>query len=249
MSERLDHIDEQEQDRFDARFFGTLSPTELQAFDAELSRDSGLAERYATFRLAITGIRSAHGSSTVDTVRLRERMAQIDHELDSGGTRDISWWSLAAAAAVVLAFGVWWWSRPLSDARLADQYEILDPGLPVLMSTAPTDLDAIMNAYKQDDLNLAGQLLRNALVDSPGNDTLLYFQAVVLNAHGDHAAALRQFKAIPAHSTFVDRARYQIALGRLRAGDREAAKALLSGLSHSSDAMVADRSERLLERL
>jgi hypothetical protein len=35
----------------------------------------------------------------------------------------------------------------------------------------------------------------------------------------------------------------------LREGGREEAKMLLSGLRHSSDAMVADRAERLLERL
>lgn len=249
MKEGMDHIDEQEQDRFDARFFGTLSTEEAQAFDAELSLDEGLAERYATFRLAIAGIRSSHRSGAVDTARLRERLAQVDDELDRGGRERIPRWSLAVAAAVVVAFGIWWWSRPLPDAQLAVQYEILEPGLPVLMSTYPTDLDAIMNAYKQEDLAIAGQLLRDALVDSPDNDTLLYFQAVVSYAQGDHDAALRQFKAVPARSAFSDRAVYQIALGRLRGGDREEAKVLLGGLRHSSDAVVADRADRLLERL
>jgi hypothetical protein len=249
MSEGLDHIDEQEQDRFEARFFGNLSPLEAQAFDSELARDGGLAERYAAFQLAIAGIRSLQEARKVDTAALRARLAGIDHELDQGGPRRIPWWSLATAAAVVLAFGVWWWSRPLTDAQLADRYAIPEPGLPVLMSTAPTDLDAIMNAYKMEDLATAGHLLQKALIDSPTNDTLLYFQAVVTNAQGDHDAALEQFKAVTSPSAFADKAQYQIALGRLREGGREEAKMLLSGLRHSSDAMVADRAERLLERL
>jgi Tfp pilus assembly protein PilF len=110
-------------------------------------------------------------------------------------------------------------------------------------------MDAIMNVYKQDDLTTAARLIQDALSSSPGNDTLLYFQAVVTERGGDHRSATKQFQAVPPRSVFSDRAVYQLALMRLRSGDRAQAKALLERMRRSTYAPVADRAERLLERL
>ena len=40
-----DEFNEQEQDRFEARYFGNLPEAEAAVFDAELARDAALKER------------------------------------------------------------------------------------------------------------------------------------------------------------------------------------------------------------
>jgi hypothetical protein len=107
-----DEINEQELDRFEGRFFGTMQGPDAAAFDAELSRDAALKERYELFVLSVRGIRSntstlSQGLRQVDVgsfdhardpevgdvdsivpqgpeaETLRERMRSIDQELDA----------------------------------------------------------------------------------------------------------------------------------------------------------------------
>ena len=255
MSEEFNHMDELEQDRFEARFFGTLSAEDAKDFDAALVSDVELAQRYGTFRLAMAGLRSLKTASRSDTATLRQHLKDIDADLDRSmdaglGTPRYRYWWAAAAAVLVVAGLSWWFSYSAGeDGQLAEQFAFQEPGLPVMMGPSQQRMDAIMNAYKQDDLATAGQLLREALVDSPDNDTLRYFKAVVSDVQGEHQAALQEFMAVPAYSVFADRAAYQVALVRLRSGDRQGSKLMLNRLRHSSDPLVADRAERLLERL
>ncbi|MBK6755591.1 MAG: hypothetical protein IPG69_18870 [Flavobacteriales bacterium] len=51
-----EEINEQEQDRFEARFFGALPAAAAVAFDAELGRDEALKARYELFVLSVRGI-------------------------------------------------------------------------------------------------------------------------------------------------------------------------------------------------
>jgi hypothetical protein len=222
---------------------GDLSSAERMEFERELQQDVQLREELEAVRTTLGALRQ------LGEDRLREQLRGVDvasiGKGSKGGRR--VWW--AAAAVLLLVAGWWGWSGIHADERLAEEFAFQEPGLPVLMGPAQLRMDAIMNAYKQDDMTVAARLIHDALVASPGNDTLLYFQAVVTERGGDRRSAAEQFKAVPIHSVFADRAVYKIAVIQLHNGNRAQVKVLLEQLRHSADAPVADRSERLLERL
>ena len=87
-------------------------------------------------------------------------MRAIDAELDAQTpvVRSIvqPWMGWAAAAAVLICLvGAWWFTQGKTPQQLAEEFEITEPGLPVLMGTSPRTMDAIMNAYKQEDFAVA----------------------------------------------------------------------------------------------
>lgn len=273
-------INEQELDRFEARYFGTLPEGEAVAFDAELSRDAVLKERYDLFVLSVRGIRSSlpqglrqedvgsfadsrdpevRGVESVvpqgpETETLRERLREIDEELDARPTvvRSIlrPWMGWAAAAAVVLSIaGAWWFSEGETPQQLADEFAIVEPGLPVLMGTSPRAMDAIMNAYKKDDIGTARRLLTMAVEKDPQNDTLQYFNGVLEYREEGCASAEVWFTHVPASSVFAAKAQYNLALCALRSGDPSRARDLLGKISATEDAHVAAKARDLLLRL
>ncbi len=222
---------------------GDLPAMEREAFERDLQQDEQLQEELATVRRTLGALRQ------LGEDRLREQLRGMEDTsiANRAGSGKRVWW--AAAAVLLLVAGWWGWSTLHADERLAADFAFPEPGLPVLMGPSQLRMDAIMNAYKQDDMSASARLIHDALAASPGNDTLLYFQAVVTERGGDHRSASEQFKAVPSHSVFADRAAYQIAVMHVRDGDSGQAKVLLEQLRQSADAPVADRAARLLERL
>lgn len=222
---------------------GDLSAKEREAFERDLQQDEQLQEELTTVRSTLAALRQ------LGEDRLRAQLRGLDDAPGTkrGGSGRGVWW--AAAAMLLLLAGWWGWSGLHADERLAAEFVFQEPGLPVLMGPSKLRMDAIMNAYKQDDLTTAARLIHEALAASPGNDTLLYFQAVITERGGDHRSATEQFKAVPPHSVFTDRAVYQIAIMHVRNGDKGQAKVLLEPLRQSADVLVADRAARLLDRL
>ena len=249
-----DEFNEQEQDRFEARFFGALPEAEAAAFDAELARDAALKERYALFVLSVRGIQSSRKAlKDTKAETLRERMRAIDAELDAHPTvvRSIvrPWVGWAAAAAVLITIaGAWWFMQGETPQQLAREFAIEEPGLPVLMSTEPRTLDAIMNAYKRQDLGTAMQLLERGLALDPANDTLNYFKGVIAE-RTDPGSAVSSYARVPAVSVFRLRVDYRLALVELREGRLGSARQLLSGVAASADVQLAVRARDLLDRL
>ena len=250
-----EEINEQELDRFEARFFGTMPEAEAGAFDAALEGDAELKERYGLFVLSVRGIQS--GSSTLGATKaeaLRDQFKAIDRELDARSTlvRPLfqPWMGWAAAVLVLVSAAcVWWMGKGETPQELADEFALSEPGLPVLMGTTPRMMDGIMNAYKQDDLSTARLLLAAAVEKDPQNDTLLYFNGVIELREEGCAASETWFARVPATSVFAAKAQFNLALCALRANEIPRASKLLVDIATTGDAQFAARSRDLLERL
>ncbi|MCC6577255.1 MAG: hypothetical protein IT228_07930 [Flavobacteriales bacterium] len=219
---------------------GDLSTAERTAFEADLAADPSLGEDVEVARRTIGGLR------TLAEERLRQELKAADADTDAkvGGRR--TWW-WAAAAVLVVGIGSWWELRDTPE-RLAEEFTVEEPGLPVLMG-GESRMDAIMNAYKQGDLDASRQLIAQALSSSPGNDTLIYFSGIIAFRRSEFREAADVLEQLDATSVFHDRARYHRAIALLRLGEADAARNLLQATTMATDPQLSTRARRLLDRL
>lgn len=247
--------DVNELDRFEERYFGTMPEVDTIVFDAELAQDAELRERYELFVLSVRGVQSAGRSvAHIKFDALRAQFRAIDRELDGDSipVRPLPqpWMGLAAALLFLIGIaGLWWILGRDTPQSLANEFALPEPGLPVLMSTSPQAMDAIMNAYKQDDMATARNLLATAMERDPENDTLIYFSGVVALRSEGCAVAEPYLAQVDPLSVFSPRARYAVALCTLQADDIGQARRLLSGLLSVTDHQVVGRTRDLLARL
>lgn len=248
MNVSVEHIDEQELDRFEARFFGTMSPEETHAFDEQLITDPEFSKRYRSFELVVKGIMSTRDPrEKLDPAELRRRFKEVDRDLD--GEHGSRWWLWAAAAVLLICGALWLVQRPSENVKLADEFMLPEPGLPVLMHTSPGAMDAIMNAYKLELFAEADSLLRAALQQDPTNDTLHYFSGVVAEKIQDCTEAMIHYDQLVGTSHFSERAVYRKAICNLRAGHVAEARSGLREVQAARDPQVRQRAVELLERL
>ena len=221
-----------------------MDVVERAAFEQELAKDPAMRENLHSVRSTISALKD------LGVARLRKELSSADAEMDGRGMAGAwrKWWW--AAAAVVLLGGLGWWLMPGETPQaLADQYAIQEEGLPVLMGTDPRVLDAIMNAYKQNDLATADQLLELAILQDPTNDTLLYFTGVVMDREKKYRQAEAAYAQVPGGSIFALKAMYRGALCALQENEKQQARALLQRVAASNDAQLSERAEELLKRL
>lgn len=221
-----------------------MDVVECAAFEQELAKDPAMQENLTAVRSTIAALKD------LGVGRLRKELRAADADLDGKGMGAIwrKWWW--AAAAVVLLGGLGWWLMPRETPQaLADHYAIQEEGLPVLMGTSPRVLDAIMNAYKQDDLATADQLLELAMLQDPSNDTLQYFTGVVMDLEKKYQEAEAAYARVPGGSVFVMRAMYRGSLCALRENRTDQARVLLQRVADAKDAQLSKRAEELLGRL
>ncbi|MGV9012640.1 MAG: tetratricopeptide repeat protein [Flavobacteriales bacterium] len=221
-----------------------MDVVERAAFEQEVATDPAMQENLTAVRSTISALKD------LGVERLRKELGVADAELNRSGmpaTWHKWWW---AAAAVVLLGGLGWWLMPRETPQaLADHYAIREEGLPVLMGGDPRVLDAMMNAYKQDDLATADLLLGQALLQDPTNDTLLYFTGVVLDREKKYPQAIAAYAQVPGSSVFAIRAIYRSAICALEENNTDQARVLLQRVAAGTDAQFSERAEELLERL
>ena len=249
MSQVIEHMDELEQDRFEARYFNAMSEAEARIFDEELKRDDELARRYRTFQLVVKGITSTPAKRTDHRQELRERFRQIDLELDRSAAAHFRPYWLAAAAVLLVLLGVWSILRPPLHVRLAEEFSVEEPGLPVLMTTNPGSMDAIMNDLKLGRYVDAGKAIDSRLKDRPTNDTLHYYAGIVSAKLGRCDAGITHFEQVRNGSAFATKALYHRAVCELHEGRIATAKELLGSVMESREDQLSARARELRERL
>lgn len=107
---------------------GEMDAAERAAFDAELSADPALCSDIEAARRTLGGLRD------LGEERLRQEFKDADKE-SVGAVASIGarWWR-AAAAVLVIAGMVWWLLLSRTTPKeLADEFQLNEPGLPVLM--------------------------------------------------------------------------------------------------------------------
>ncbi|MBL0125907.1 MAG: hypothetical protein IPP83_00305 [Flavobacteriales bacterium] len=225
---------------------GEMDTAEREAIEAAMRADPHVREDVESARRTIAGLRYL-GEERLRSELREEEQRSARKEKGGAGNGLFRW---AAAAMLLIASGsAWWYFTRDTPERLADEFAITEPGLPVLMSVDARATDAIMNAYKQGDDATAKELLITTMEMSPGNDTLTYFLGIVDAHMGRCDLAQESFAELGATSTFLTRGRYHAAICALRNGDAGRAESLLSAVASSSDAQLAPKARDLLARL
>lgn len=250
MNDVLDHIGEEELDRFEARYFDRMTAGEAAAFDEGLRKDPAMNRSYRAFRLAVSGIRSVKGRlSPEQNAVLRERLRQVDEELDRKSKAPRTWLLAAAfVTIIVVAVAIWTGRRPKHEI-LARDLGLAEPGLPVLMSDGGQRMDEIMNAYKTERFVEAGELLRRYLATDPHNDTLQYFAGVVAERSHGCQVAIDHYDQVRSGSAFAEKAIFRKGICLLSEGQIEEARRTLQSLTEAKDAQIRQRTADLLDRL
>lgn len=218
---------------------GEMDASERSRFEQELDGDPSLQADVAAARKTLLGLR------TLGEDHLRASLRAADADVTPERRARNWWW--AAAALLVLGLGLWWFKHD-APQRLAEEFTLEEPGLPVLMGGG-SRMDAIMNAYKQGDLDGSARLIHEALSASPGNDTLIYFSGVIASRQGDQRRAAERFAGVGPASVYFQRAQYQQGLALLQSGDAQGARGSIQAASNGPDVHVAARARDLLKRL
>ncbi len=160
---------------------------------------------------------------------------------------------LAAAALVIVAFGVSKWaSRPSVNKQLADKY--FKPYSSIIPQPrhngSPSDLAGALAEYELGNYGEAGDRLRTILEREPGNTLASFYLGIIHLARHEHAGAQPLLEAVRSSGDgrLTGAATWYLALSYL-SGDRvDSARALLKELS-ASDTFYAEKSRQLLREL
>lgn len=220
---------------------GELDALERAAFERELESDRNLVNELEAARKTLAGLH------TLGEERLRKRLQEINVELNVATRKSSKSWWWAAATLVVMG-SVWWMMHRDTPQQLAKEFDFVEIGLPVLMGSA-SNMDAIMNAYKQDDITTADHLLNASLALDPTNDTLHYFAGIVAARSQKCNEARMHSDLVPVSSRFYGQTHFQTALCALRSGEVLIAREQLGEVLNGSDIQLATKARALLERL
>lgn len=234
-----------EQERFEtieAYVLGRMSTAERERFEEERSANAVLR---AEVDLQRENIRA------VELGGLDRLVKQVGSEqpVELNGTRTAARWMpmLKYAAVLAILFGgaYFWFSKPTASERLYAEYHVVDPGLPVPMSSTddPVFHDAMV-AFKLGDFQEARTKWTSQLIAEPTNDTLQFYIACAELEDGQVQDAITLFQGLSDEqgSIFYAKARWYLFLAHLRMGDVNA----LRSMNMELDPIYGERVQEIL---
>ncbi|MFT3675530.1 MAG: hypothetical protein QM781_06495 [Chitinophagaceae bacterium] len=210
-----------------------LSPEAAAAFEARLQTDAVLAGQVQEVRTLLLGVQEA---------ALKEQLQEYHKGWNAtqpvikqqAGIRQLWRWS-AAAAVLLLAMGIWWWTgRSSATEKLYQAYYKPDPGLLTAMGPATAyAFEHGMVAYKNEQYQQAIDQWQPLLQTTPSSDTVRYFLGMAWQAMHkyDSAAALLQPLAENTNRAFHKEASWYYGLLLIRSGKGKDAIRYIDGSS------------------
>ncbi|MBK9543278.1 MAG: hypothetical protein IPO49_13375 [Bacteroidetes bacterium] len=244
----LKHIEEIE------RFFeGLMSEEERTAFEARLLLDNELQEDLELYKKVVESMHSLSGND------LRKKMNILDLEMGAANKPRYpnrsnrgykSYLAIAATLVFILLSSYFVFFHSSIDSRIA-QYEIPEPGLPVLMGESnQRNLDEVMNAYKLGKFELAQTLLSTMLRSDSDNDTLNYFSGCVYVRLHDYQKASNCFEKVKdPNSVYFAKSQFESGLLYWRENDIAKAIAKFQMVSQLNAGNYSTNSIEILEFL
>lgn len=219
-------LDKKQFEAIEAYVLGTMPATERVLFEKEISADAELRAEVGLQRENMLAIELGGVSRVLK--ELGNEQAREEHR-HAGASAWRPYLKYAAAVALLVIGGIWWFSRPTIGERLFAEHFTADPGLPVAMgaSNDPSFQDAMV-AYKLGAYQEARDKWSPLLQADPTNDTLRFYIASASLAMEDVKTAIPMFEQLAGEraSAFSARSQWYLFLAYVKAGDHARAKAI-----------------------
>jgi tetratricopeptide (TPR) repeat protein len=225
-------------ERIEAYLQQNLTEEENLQFKKELASNEALQKEVEIQRNLMLAVEAG---------ALKSKMDAIHRKLFR--SRSITVWMAVAASIILLvAVGIWLINRPDPAERLYAESFTADPGLPVPMSATDDYLfyDAMVD-YKSGKYSLAESKWSTLLIESPVNDTLLYYIGMCNVNDGNHDKAIPYLeKVIQLGSiSFSGKSEWYLALCYLKLEDLEG----LEKLAKESESDYSQKIRQLTKEL
>lgn len=217
-------LDKNRFEAIEAYLLRSMTAEERSRFEQELASDASLRaelelQRENTLAIELGGMQRM----------LKEVGAEHANDRDEVGRSWTGYLKYAAAVALLLTVGLWWFNKPNTNERVFAEHFTADPGLPVAMSATddPVFQDAMV-AYKLGDYAEARAKWSPLLQVDPTNDTLRYYIASAALAMDDATAAIPLFESLGNDHTsaFHDKSQWFLFLTYVKLDDVPKAKAV-----------------------
>ncbi len=238
-------MDEKQTEIMEAYLQGKLSATEKEAFESQLEQDQDLRAALQNHQRMMNAIRETEFRKVLKEIQ------QQKEEKQGPKIRRTNPMLIGIAASVLLLIGAFWVFMPNQNQKLNRQLATvaLDPGLPTSLSaTTNPDFAEGMNAFKREDYETARNLWQPLLIESPTNDTLLFYMAQIELEATNNGSAQEKFRQLlnQSGSIFFEKAHWYLAVALLREGKIEEATKLLREVQQK-EGVRSDEAEELLK--
>ncbi len=218
---------------------GHLDKTEELSFLQKMEGDETLRKEVTLRKWVIEGINIAHEED------LKKKLTEFDKSIDAKRKRTQTWYIAACISAVVVTISMFLWSAKPNPK----DFDITEIGLPVVMGVNDhVDFNNAMSAFKAGDYEKSSNLFEKLLIASPTNDTLLYFSAISFYRTDKVDFAIERFKKIDS-GTYLEKARYRLAIAFWTQGGRDQAITLLKEISNNESSRLKNEADKVLEAM
>lgn len=217
------YISQEQLENFERYFMQKMAASERDAFEHQLTKDSGLNEKFEDYKAMVF---------VVEESALKEKMDDFHSDLDLGKGQVVALnkskrfnYLVAASVALLIGLGGLWFFNQQNQS-LFDEYFTADPGLPTVMSNSDDyEFYEAMVDYKRKDYNSAIEKWGKLLAQKPQNDTLNYFlgSAHLANAQEDSSIIFLKKVAGNENSVFYSEANLYLGLVYLKMGQEDKA--------------------------
>lgn len=233
---------------FDAYTQGTLPVAEQQAFEQRLKDEPELQKEFGEYLHIVSAV-NAYERERIKSF-LKDRQLRNLYRPDGWK----AFRRVAAAAAIILLLvvpGYLFFRSTTYPQRLAKEFYIADPGLPVMMGASATPmLDQAMIEYKDGKYDETLIRLKQLLVSSPANDTLNYYAGICCYELLKNDEAIGYFRKISGSgSPYYFIARYNEGLALLRDGKKQEAKGLFQLVAAGESGPLKEKAQQLLDKM
>lgn len=238
-------LDRKRFEAIEAYVLGTMEADDRERFDREIVTDALLRAEVELQRENMLAIELGGLSRELKRIGA-DQGREEDRRAETGAWRP--YLKYAAAVALLIIGGLWWFSRPTTGERLFAEHFTADPGLPVAMGMSgdPIFADAMIS-FKEGKYGDARAKWSILLQGDPLNDTLHFYMASAALAEGDAAYAIGPFTTLAEDSTtvFRQRATWYLFLAYLLKGDLDQARSV----DLSADPGHAEEAKAILTEL
>lgn len=249
-------------EEIEAYLDGTLKPDEKAQFEEQLKTDDALA---SSLELHQEVDNALSDSKALDLQKLTSQIGSqyfTDKQADTPFVR-LPFYrrpiAIAASIALLVACGFLWWMVN-SSATLSTEELFATYYTPYTFSTtnrgegeSTTAYDQAIQAYTQKDVGEASRLFSLYLQDNPTDMRASFGLGTTYLEQNPPAleAAAQQFQLVidDGESLLVEKAKWYLALIRLKQEDTASTKTLLQELLNAEDAQLTRQAEDLLEKM